>query len=70
MTAPGDDESGHAAVPEPDAASDHEAAAHKPSAAGSALRGLGRQIRLIVTAIVIVVGLAFGIPWLIGLVWH
>jgi hypothetical protein len=53
---------------EPD--SDDAPARERPSAAASALRGFGRQVSLIVTAIVIVVGLAFGLPWLIGLVWH
>jgi hypothetical protein len=63
VTAPVDDE--------PASAPDHDAArAGKPSVAASAVRGFGRQVSLIVTAIVIVVGLAFGIPWLIGLVWR
>jgi len=41
----------------------------KKAAQPGALREVGRSLQLIVLAIVIVAGLAFGIPWLIGLVW-
>jgi len=36
--------------------------------AKDALRGLGRSLGLLATAIAIVVGLAVGIPWVIDLV--
>jgi hypothetical protein len=51
---------------------DHSAAPRTPSPplAVALLRGLARQVGMTVTAIVIVTGLAFGIPWLIGLVWR
>jgi len=38
-------------------------------AAVSAVRAVARTARLIATAIAIVLALAFGIPWLINLVW-
>jgi hypothetical protein len=46
------------------------AAGPGPSPTGRALRTLSRTARLALTAIAIVLGLAFGIPWLVGLVWR
>jgi hypothetical protein len=37
---------------------------------GAALRGLGSTATTLGLAIAIVVGLAVGIPWLVGLVWR
>jgi hypothetical protein len=56
---------------QPSAASGAPSAAAQPppSAAATVLRAVVRPIGLAVTALVIVVGLAFGIPWLISLVW-
>jgi len=43
----------------------------EPSATGKAtLRRLWAPVSLALTAIAIVVLLAFGIPWLVGLVWR
>ncbi len=53
--------------------SEHETAPPDRSVARSrgktALRELGEVVRLAVTAVVIVVGLAVGIPWLVGMLW-
>ncbi len=36
---------------------------------GAALGAIVRPVKLVVTALAIVIALAVGIPWLIGLVW-
>jgi uncharacterized membrane protein YdbT with pleckstrin-like domain len=46
-----------------------EPAPRRRSAPAAALRAFARQVRLVVTAAAIVLALAFGIPWLISLVW-
>jgi hypothetical protein len=49
--------------------SNDERAPRRRSAPAAALRAFARQVRLVATAIAIVLALAFGIPWLISFVW-
>lgn len=63
MAAPPDHEPERGARPEPGEAPSG------PRVATSVLGAIARPVKLVVTALVIVVALAVGVPWLIGLVW-
>ena len=67
MTSPGD----HSSEPpeEGDAPAEGRTSRVGGSGASAALCAIARPVRLVVTAIAIVLALAFGIPWLIDLVW-
>ena len=52
-----------------DAAPGDRAAAKPTSATTTVVRAVVRPVKLVVTALAIVLALAFGIPWLISLVW-
>jgi len=55
---------------DPSSASDDASAEqHAPRARATAVRTLARGVRLVATALAIVLALALGIPWLVNLVW-